>query len=101
MVFGEEMARDMRNTFVLGLGVEYAFLSEVEGLFFRLGFRFDPQPVRSPNAMVFAITTGIGVRFSKALFDVAISQRTANVYGNLQEHTILSGTLRVHLGGEY
>jgi hypothetical protein len=51
--FDEEMPGDMKNTLVLGLGLEYGSYSSKGDFFLRLGFSLDPQPLKEPESSAF------------------------------------------------
>ena len=91
--FDEEIPRDMRNTVVLALGLEYGAVSSQRDFFFRLGFRADPQPVNDPAATLKVFTGGIGLRFGRIAGDFGFSYYSGSPGGVKQNHFILNSTL--------
>ncbi|MCP5101795.1 MAG: hypothetical protein GY950_00365 [bacterium] len=99
-VFYEEtLPRDMKNTLVLALGMELGLLRDKTGLFFRLGYRLDPQPVTQPQTTLHALTGGVGIRLGKISLDIGGMYYSGSPGGISQKHFVLNSTLQVHLKG--
>lgn len=97
--FGDTMPRDMRDTVALALGVEYGSLSANRDLFFRLGFRLDPQPLREPATTLKALTGGLGLRLGSIGADVGAAYYSGSAGGVRQDHFVLNTTLHICLKG--
>jgi len=98
--FEEEIPRDFKNTLVLALGLEYGFLSSRRDLFFRLGFRLDPQPVPDPEVTFKVITCGAGIRIGIIAWDLGLSYFSGSPAGIDQSHYVLNSTINIVLRGE-
>lgn len=99
--FGDTLPRDMRDTVALALGAEYGSLSANRDLFFRLGFRLDPQPLREPATTLKALTAGLGLRLGSIGADVGAAYYSGSANGVRQNHFSLNTTLHIRLtGGE-
>lgn len=99
--FSETLPRNLRNTMVLALGMEYGTDETNRDLSFRLGYRFDPQPVTDPRMTLHALTGGIGIRFGKIITDFGCSFYFGSSGGVSQRHFVLNGTISIDLkGGE-
>jgi hypothetical protein len=89
------MPRDMKNTMVLGFGLEYGSLSPKSDFFLRLGFSLDPQPLKEPETTLKVLTGGIGVRFGILAGDIGFAYYYGSPGGVNQDHLIFNGTLSI------
>lgn len=95
--FDEEIPRDMRNTTVLALGLEYGVIFPKRDFFLRLGFRLDPQPLSDPLTTLKVLTGGFGFRFGKLTGDFGLAYYTGSPGGIKQNHFILNSTVSLKL----
>lgn len=93
--FDEEMPREMKNTLVLGLGLEYGSYSSKGDFFLRLGFSLDPQPLKEPETTLKVLTGGIGVRFWILSGDIGLAYYYGSAGGVNQDHLIFNSTLSI------
>jgi len=93
--FDEEMPRDMKNTLVLGLGLEYGSYSSKGDFFLRLGFSLDPQPLKEPETTLKVLTGGIGVRFWILSGDIGLAYYYGSPGGVKQDHLVFNSTLSI------
>jgi hypothetical protein len=98
--FDEEIPRDLKNTLVIALGLEYGFLSSRRDIFFRLGFRLDPQPVPDPGVTFKVLTCGAGIRLGMIAWDLGFSYFSGSPAGIDQNHYVLNSTINIILKGE-
>lgn len=73
--FGEELKRSFRDIFRVGVGVEYLSYFRLFGQYFtsplRVGFIFDPQPMREPKSSYYYLAIGSGVYWKGLALDFA------------------------------
>ena len=94
--YSETLPRDMRNTLVMALGMEYGILRDKSDYFFRVGYRLDPQPVREPETTLHALTGGIGIRLGKVSADIGAFYCFGSAEGISQKHIVLNSTLCIY-----
>ncbi len=94
--YSETLPRDMRNTLVMALGMEYGILGTKSDYFFRVGYRLDPQPVTEPETTLHALTGGIGFRLGKVSADIGALYCFGTAEGISQKHIVLNSTLQIH-----
>ena len=97
--FPETLPRDFINTLTLAGAIEYGDYKQARDLFFRIGYRFDPQPPREPSANIHILSGGAGIRLGKISWDFGISYYFCRVEGYRQNHLVLVSTLNVILKG--
>jgi opacity protein-like surface antigen len=72
--FDEPLVRSFRDVVRAGAGAEYLAPVRMFGrpaaVPFRLGFSFDPQPMREPRSSYLALTLGTGLRLAALAIDV-------------------------------
>jgi len=73
--FGEPQEREFKDVIKIAFGAEYvnAFLL-FDQLFYapwRVGFCYDPQPMKDPNSYYFYLSFGSGLRWKSLFFDAA------------------------------
>jgi len=73
--FGEKLPRDFKNIIKANAGIELwsrhsIFQLNVETPL-RLGFVYDPQPMKNPNSFYYGLTLGAGIRFRNVIADFA------------------------------
>jgi hypothetical protein len=95
--FDEEIPRDLKNILDLALGLEYALINSNGGLFFRLGFRLDPQPLVEPAAILKVFSGGFGLRAGPVSADMGLSYYHGQAGGIAQNHFLMSATLGFRL----
>jgi hypothetical protein len=93
--FSETMPRDMRNTAVLALGMEYGIFHTKRDYFFRVGYRLDPQPVKEPLTTLRWLTGGFGFRWGKVSADFGLFYCFGSAEGISQNHLAVNSTLQV------
>ena len=96
--FGEGRGRDLRDTVGFAGGVELAAARDKGGYSVRLGYRFDPQPVRAPEAALHVFTGGGGMHRGSLGLDAALSYHRGSPGGVEQGHVAIGMTLRMALG---
>ena len=94
--YSEIVPRGMENTLTLGLGMEYNFRTYSV----RFGYRYDPQPVVSPETTLYALTGGLGLRLGKLSLDLGAAFYFSNYRDTGQKHLVLVSTAYIPLGGE-
>lgn len=97
--FNETLARDMRNTIALAMSAEYAIYKEARDIFFRVGYRFDPQPIKEALTNLNVVSGGVGIRLGKFACDIGLSYFFCSVSGFKQNHLVLNSTLGILLKG--
>lgn len=95
--YSEFLAREMRNTLVLALGMEFGLLGTNSDYFARIGYRLDPQPVTNPEISQQAITGGIGLRIGSVSLDAGAIYYFSSYLGIKQRHWVLNSTLYIRL----
>jgi hypothetical protein len=95
--FLETLPRDFKNTLTLAGAIEFGDYKQARDLFFRIGYRFDPQPPREPSANIHNLSGGVGIRLGKISWDFGISYYFCSVGGYRQNHLVLASTLNVIL----
>jgi len=74
--FGEPLQREFKNVIKIGVGAEYlnAFVlfKQVFYVPWRVGFSYDPQPMKEPNSAYINFTFGSGLRWKSLFFDAAV-----------------------------
>lgn len=95
--FSETIPRDFNNTLVLALGVEYGIYSIKKDLTLRIGYRFDPQPVREPKTNLHALTAGTGFRFGTVTTNLGLAYYFSPYTDFKQEHIVVNGSLNIDL----
>jgi hypothetical protein len=98
--FQEKLDRDMRDTLVAALGIEYGCHGERYDYFLRAGYRLDPQPLLEPATTIHAFCGGVGVRWKRFSGDLGMAFFTGSIGNYSQSHFILSTTLGYDLKGE-
>jgi hypothetical protein len=91
--FDEEIPRELQNTPDLAIGIEYGLINPNGGLFLRLGFRLDPQPLLDPSTTLKVFSGGIGVQAGFVSGDLGISYYYGEAGGIEQNHFLLSSTI--------
>jgi hypothetical protein len=95
--FSEAVPRDMRDCLIVALGCEFGIYRATGDYFFRAGYRYDPQPVKVPEFILHALTFGTGFRYGKITADFGMAYYIAPADVLSQHHTVISGTLSIHL----
>jgi long-subunit fatty acid transport protein len=84
MYFEEELARDFRDVVKVSAGAEYWGLFQLFGKEWhfplRLGFNYDPQPMKDPNIHYLNLSLGTGFRVGR--FSVDFSGMFGKEYGS-------------------
>lgn len=95
--YSEILPREMKNTLVLAVGMEFGLLGTNSDYFARLGYRFDPQPITEPEISQQAITGGIGLRIGSVSLDAGAIYYFSSYAGIKQRHWVLNSTLYIRL----
>lgn len=95
--YSEFLTREMRNTLLLALGIEFGLLGTNSDYFARIGYRLDPQPVTDPEISQQAITGGIGLRIGSVSLDAGAVYYFSSYLGIKQRHWVLNSTLYIRL----
>ena len=95
--YSEILPREMKNTLVLAVGMEFGLLGTNSDYFARLGYRFDPQPITEPEISQQAITGGIGLRIGTVSLDAGAIYYFSSYAGIKQNHWVLNSTLYIRL----
>lgn len=98
ILFGEEILRDMKNSFITGLGLEYGIYSKKKDLFFRTGFKLDPQPVNIISTVFKVLSGGFGIRYRRFSSDIGLSYWFAKSNGINRNNIIISSTISYRFG---
>ena len=93
--FSEEMERDMRNTVSLALALEQVWRKSDGRAHYslRLGYRYDPQPVRDPITNLHTFSGGFGMEFRGISIDMGIAYYHASAAGVGQDHFLYSASI--------
>jgi hypothetical protein len=97
--FSETLPREMKNTLVLALGMEYGLFGTRSDYFARLGYRLDPQPLKGPGMILQALTGGLGIRWGNISLDIGALYYFGSQQGIKQKHAVLNSTMNIRLGG--
>jgi hypothetical protein len=97
--FNETLTRDMRDTIAVAIAVEYGIYKKPKDIFFRVGYRFEPQPVKEGLTDLHNMSSGIGIRLGKFAWDLGLSYLFCSVNGFKQNHLVLNSTLNILLKG--
>jgi hypothetical protein len=95
--YSEILPREMKNTLVLALGMEFGLLGTNSDYFARIGCRLDPQPITNPEISQQAITGGIGLRIGSVSLDAGAIYYFSSYQGIKQRHWVLNSTLYIRL----
>jgi hypothetical protein len=85
--FGEPLGRNFRDILRLGAGIEYLsslrLFGRKYGYPLRLGFLYDPQPMKNPHSAYGVVTFGSGIHGKTAHFDLgtALGKETGSGRG--------------------
>jgi len=94
--YSELLPRQMKNTTVLSLGMEYNF----DGYSARLGYRLDPQPVKTPETTLHAVTGGFGMHLGHVSIDFGAALYFSDYQDFGQKHLLVVCTAYFPLGGK-
>ena len=97
--YAETLPREMKNTLVLALGMEYALFGTRSDYFARFGYRLDPQPLTGPGMTLQAVTGGLGARWGSVSLDLGALYYFGSQQGIKQKHAVLNSTMNIRLGG--
>jgi len=97
--FNETLTKDMRDTIAMAMAVEYGIYKKPQDIFFRVGYRFDPQPFKEALTNLHAMSGGVGIRLGKFFWDVGLSYYFCSVDGFKQNHLVLNSTTAILLKG--
>ena len=95
--YSEILPREMKNTLVLALGMEFGLLGTNSDYFVRIGYRLDPQPITNPEISPQAITGGVGLRIGSVSLDAGAIYYFSSYQGIKQRHWVLNSTLYIRL----
>lgn len=95
--YSEFLAREMKNSLVLALGMEFGLLGINSDYFARIGYRLDPQPVTNPEISQQAVSGGIGLRIGSVSLDAGAIYYFSSYQGIKQRHVVLNSTLAIRL----
>jgi hypothetical protein len=96
--FSEFLEREMRNTLVLALGLEFGVVGRSSGVFLRLGYRNDPQPITVPETTLQALTYGLGFRLGGISVDVGGIYYYTTVGDRLRRYAGLNSSVGITFG---
>lgn len=98
--FSEEMPRNLRNTLILSVaGEKTVSLFDLE-LPFRIGLRYDPQPLVSPGIALIWVTGGVGITRPSWGIDLGLAMIHTMKLAPAQNHWQAALTLYYSMGGE-
>lgn len=84
IAFDEELVRDFKNTLKIGAGVEYWSSFQLFGkrikMPLRIGFTYDPQPIKEPCVHYLYLTYGTGLQIGR--FSVDLGAMVGKEYGS-------------------
>ena len=95
--FAEEMPRGMRNCLILAAGWEYGVYRPRTDFFFRAGYRYDPQPLRTPAVVLHTFSIGGGLRMGRVTTDFGFAFYISPAAAEPLHHFALTGTLGLDL----
>ncbi len=98
--FDENIDRDMKNSFVTGIGLELGIYSKKRDIFFRAGFKIDPQPLKSVNTTLKVISGGFGIRLGRFSGDIGTAYWFGNCSGIQRNNLIISSTINYTFGSK-
>jgi len=74
--FEEKIERGFKNILQVGAGIEYVSTMELFGQTMhsplRVGFMYDPQPMREPSSSYYYLTLGTGLHWGKIALDAGV-----------------------------
>ncbi|MFQ6083529.1 MAG: OmpP1/FadL family transporter [Candidatus Aminicenantia bacterium] len=75
--FDEIRKRDFKNTIKFGMGVEYLYSIKTKWRYkliipLRIGYIYDPQPMKNPNSYYNYFTLGNGIHYGKYFSDISL-----------------------------
>jgi len=84
--FGETQERNFKDIFKIGAGLEYVIDFNLFGppasVPFRLGFIYDPQPMKDPSSSYFCLTFGSGIHWKRLHLDLGAMFGSESGSGN-------------------
>lgn len=95
--YSETLPREMRNTLVLALGLEYGLSGNQNDYFVRIGYRLDPQPITNPKILPQAVSGGFGLRIGHVSLDIGAMYYFSSYQGIKQKQVVLNSTLYIRL----
>jgi len=96
--FGEDQSREMRNTVSLAAAAEYGVAVSSRQLVFRIGYRWDPQPLETPPTVLHGVSGGVGLEFGRFSLGVGVAYHFCRINGTTQDHLLLAATLNARIG---
>lgn len=100
ILFDENIDRQMKNSFVTGLGLELGIYSNKKDIFFRAGFKIDPQPLKSINTTLKVLSGGFGIRLGRLSGDIGTAYWFGNIGGIQRENLIICSTINYSFGSK-
>jgi hypothetical protein len=102
--FEESLLRDFKNIIKLNTGIEmtteYTFLGKDISSPLRLGFIYDPQPMRTPGSYYLGLSLGMGIKFKTVFADFAYFLGRESGSGNDLSAKKILFTISFHMGNE-
>lgn len=98
--FQEILDRDLRNTLVTALGIEYGCHGERFDYFLRAGYRMDPQPLQEPLTTIHAFSGGVGMAWKGFIGNLGMAFYTGSAGNQAQSHFAFCTTLGYVFKGE-
>lgn len=98
--FQEIVDRDLRNTLVAALGIEYGCHGERFDYFLRAGYRMDPQPLKEPLATIHVFSGGVGASWKRFNCSLGMAYYTGSAGNQSQNHFVFCTTLGYVFKGE-
>ena len=91
--FGEEEARDIKDTFCISIGSEYGIRMRKIDLYLRLGFGLDSQPVKNPDTILKQYSAGLGLGYKGFRSGIGFLYVHGSTAGYPQDHLVVCTTL--------
>lgn len=98
--YSQSLQRQMRNTLVIALALQWGIYKENKNYFLRLGYRRDPQPIKNPAVTLNGISAGIGTQIGKYTIDIGGLYTNGQYNGIKQSHWVFSTTMQISLGSK-
>ncbi len=98
--YSQFLPRQMRNTLIFALAMQWGIYNGNKNYFLRLGYRRDPQPVKNPSVTLNGISAGIGTQIGKYSADIGGFYTNGQYTGIKQSHWVFNTTMQISLGSK-
>ncbi len=99
ILFKQDMERDMNNSNTIAMGIEYGTHSRKKNMFYRVGFRLEPQPVKVIKTNLKVVSCGMGISLGKFSGDIGLAYWFGKCNEIKRNNIIVSTSFSYSLGG--